>query len=690
MSGFDDDLHTQRSLGRWLPEIPEVPLEQRYEVAGELIGKGGFGDVYRAKKRLLPQWVAVKRLRSETDKHPPLEEQRRFVREVTLAASLDHPHIVRIEDWGRDAQGLYVVMALIEGGSLLQQVDQHGAVPLGKLLQYARQICLGLQAAHQQGIIHRDLKPANMLLDKTGRVLLADFGLARSSSGSHEAVIHSSGQPRYSIAYASPEQMAGESLDVRTDLFSLGATLYHLASGQRAYDRDFDLDAIPAELQALISGLLKKKRDQRLATVDVVLEQLNELQKRRVSGTTPPQPSGSQVNRGAASPAASVKPGEEDLASLVEKVLARVTAQQAQARGLLSQQRYAEAVAALEEVPEAQRHLLDASLYQECVALRDRVQSLDQEIKAAVLGARFDGVREKITALQELQPWRTDLERLLKTLPAKPVDTTPAILTAPFDARAAKAAQVALAKSLRQPEEWSNSVGMKFRAIPAGTFLMGSAEGEGEDDERPQHQVTITKPFWLGVHQVTQEQWRQVLGTTPWKGQSYTIEGSDVAASYVSWDDAVKFCERLSQKEGRRYRLPTEAEWEYACRAGTTTKYGFGDDEKQLGEYAWFSGNANFAGEQYAHRVGQKRPNAFGLYDVHGNVLEWCADWYEKEYYKKAPASDPSGPPSGSFRVLRGGSWVDEPFNLRSSYRHYVPPGYRFDGIGCRVVLECG
>jgi formylglycine-generating enzyme required for sulfatase activity len=425
-------------------------------------------------------------------------------------------------------------------------------------------------------------------------------------------------------------------------------------------------------------------------SVDVVLDQLNELQKRRVSGTTPPQPSGSQVNRGAASPAASVKPAEEDLASLVQKVLARVTAQQTQARGLLSQQRYAEAVAALEEVPEAQRHLLDPALYRECVALRDRVQSLDQEIKAAVLGARFDGVREKITALQELQPWRTDLERLLKTLPAKPVDTTPAILTAPFDARAAKAAQVALAKSLRQPEEWSNSVGMKFRPIPAGTFQMGSAEGEGYDNERPQHQVTITKPFWLGVHQVTQEQWRQVMGTTPWKGQSYTIEGSDVAASYVSWDDAVKFCERLSQKEGRRYRLPTEAEWEYACRAGTTTKYGFGDDEKQLGEYAWFSGNANFAGEQYAHRVGQKRPNAFGLYDVHGNVLEWCADWYEKEYYKKAPASDPSGPPSGSFRVLRGGSWVDEPFNLRSSYRHYVPPGYRFDGIGCRVVLECG
>jgi formylglycine-generating enzyme required for sulfatase activity len=192
------------------------------------------------------------------------------------------------------------------------------------------------------------------------------------------------------------------------------------------------------------------------------------------------------------------------------------------------------------------------------------------------------------------------------------------------------------------------------------------------------------------VHQVTQEQWRQVLGTTPWKGESFTIEGSDVAASYVSWDDAVKFCERLSQKEGRRYRLPSEAEWEYTCRAGTTTAYSFGDDEQQLGAYAWFDGNAWSKGEKYAHRVGQKRPNAFGLYDVHGNVWEWCADWYDAGYYAKAPASDPPGHPSGSFRVLRGGSWNDVPVNLRSSYRLYYTPDDRLSSTGCRVVLECG
>jgi formylglycine-generating enzyme required for sulfatase activity len=385
-----------------------------------------------------------------------------------------------------------------------------------------------------------------------------------------------------------------------------------------------------------------------------------------------------------------VAPAEEDLASLVEKVLAKVANQHTQARELLSQHRYAEAVAALEEIPEPQRHLLDAALYQECAGMRDRVSGLDQEIKTAVLAARFDGVREKIQTLQKLQPWRADLERLLKTLPTEAVIAPPTLLTAPFDARTAKAAQVTLAKSLKLPEEWTNSVGMKFRPIPAGTFQMGSPEGEGSDEERPRHSVTITKPFWLGVHQVTQGQWQQVMGTTPWKGKDRTIEGPDVAASYISWDDAVAFCQKLSQNEGKRYRLPTEAEWEYACRAGTTTKYSFGDDEKQLGESAWFDGNAFVKDEKYAHRVGQKKPNAFGLYDMHGNVLEWCADWYEGGYYKSSAAADPQGPSSGSFRVLRGGSWNFVPFNLRSSYRYYRTPGPRSSFTGCRVVLECG
>jgi formylglycine-generating enzyme required for sulfatase activity len=244
----------------------------------------------------------------------------------------------------------------------------------------------------------------------------------------------------------------------------------------------------------------------------------------------------------------------------------------------------------------------------------------------------------------------------------------------PFSAETARKAQATLARSLQMPEEWTNSVGMKFRPIPVGTYK----------------RITLTKPFWLGVHQVTQGQWLQVVGTTPWKGKEFTIEGADVAASCVSWDDAMAFCKKLSRKEGKRYRLPTEAEWEWACRAGTMTAYSFGDDGKQLGEYAWFDGNAYDKGERYPHRVGQKKSNPFGLYDVHGNVWEWCSDCHEDGNPLEEEAIDPQGPPFGSFRILRGGSWVSAAIYLRSSNRNYKAPGRRNDGIGCRVLCECG
>jgi formylglycine-generating enzyme required for sulfatase activity len=241
-----------------------------------------------------------------------------------------------------------------------------------------------------------------------------------------------------------------------------------------------------------------------------------------------------------------------------------------------------------------------------------------------------------------------------------------------------------------RPQQLSNSIGQDLVLIPAGSFLMGSPEGEPgrESDEGPQHRVEITKAFYMGRTEVTQGQWRGVMGTEPWKGESRVQEGEQNAASYINWDDATEFCRRLSQREGKTYRLPTEAEWEYACRAGTTTRFHFGDDESQLGEYAWFDGNAYYKDEKYAHRVGQKKPNPFGLYDLHGNVYEWCGDWYDSDYYASSPLRDPRGPNSGSSRVLRGGSWRHEPYYVRCAYRSSGTPDDRNYGPGFRVVLE--
>jgi formylglycine-generating enzyme required for sulfatase activity len=161
----------------------------------------------------------------------------------------------------------------------------------------------------------------------------------------------------------------------------------------------------------------------------------------------------------------------------------------------------------------------------------------------------------------------------------------------------------------QQGTVWENSISMKLVWIAPGEFKMGS--NDGEDFEKPLHTVKITKGFYMGAFEVTQGQYQQVMGTNP----SY-FKGANLPVEQVSWDDAVEFCKKLSQKEGKTYRLPTEAEWEYACRAGTTTKFSFGDDESQLGEYAWYGKNSGMK----THPVGKKKPNAWGLFDMHGNV----------------------------------------------------------------------
>ncbi len=243
----------------------------------------------------------------------------------------------------------------------------------------------------------------------------------------------------------------------------------------------------------------------------------------------------------------------------------------------------------------------------------------------------------------------------------------------------------------------TNSLGAKLAYIPAAEFLMGSPASEkGRDDYETQHRVKLTKPFYLGVHEVTQGEWKAVMGDEPWKNKTYAKAGSSYPATYVSWDDAVKFCAALTKREraagritaAQSYRLPTEAEWEYACRAGTTTRFSFGDDASysQLKNYAWFGENAYDIGEKYAHSVGLKKPNAWGLYDMHGNVYEWCSDWSGD--YPQGAVTDPQGPNAGSYRVYRGGSWFSFPQGARSANRNRLTPGYRRFSMGFRVALS--
>jgi len=235
----------------------------------------------------------------------------------------------------------------------------------------------------------------------------------------------------------------------------------------------------------------------------------------------------------------------------------------------------------------------------------------------------------------------------------------------------------------------AKGVTMKLVRIESGKFLMGSPKSEiGRDEgEGPQRLVTIGKPFYMGVTEVTQSQWKSVMGTEPWSGKRYAKSGDSHAVSYITWDDANRFCKAVSRKTGREVTLPTEAQWEYACRAGSKTKYSFGDDDSKLGSYAWYDGNADKAGEDYAHAVGLKKPNAWGLYDMHGNAWEWCRDWYDAGYYAKAKNIDPENTTRALVHVLRGGSWSKYPRDCRAAIRY----GFSTNHCGgFRVVALCG
>jgi formylglycine-generating enzyme required for sulfatase activity len=263
----------------------------------------------------------------------------------------------------------------------------------------------------------------------------------------------------------------------------------------------------------------------------------------------------------------------------------------------------------------------------------------------------------------------------------------------------------------------TNSLGMKLAAIPAGKFLMGSPPNEAErDDNEQQHEVAITRPFHMGVYDVTQREYEPLMGKV-WEGGKYNPwnngtffdaghgGGPDHPMENVRWYQAVEYCKRLSalpeeKRAGRRYRLPTEAEWEYACRGGTTTVFSFGHSLSS--RQANINGTAPYGGAEKGPylrkttKVGSYKPNAFGLYDMHGNVCQWCADWYDRDYYRSSPKEDPPGPAKGVlstgyndfYKVIRGGCWLDEGRACRAAYRFRAMPHENYRLIGFRLVCE--
>ena len=254
----------------------------------------------------------------------------------------------------------------------------------------------------------------------------------------------------------------------------------------------------------------------------------------------------------------------------------------------------------------------------------------------------------------------------------------------PFDATEARRRQQETAKALNLPIEKTVDLGdgvkLDLVLIPAGAFVMGSPTTEkGRLRNETQHRVRITKPFYMGKYEVTQEVWEKVMGKNP-----SNFRGAKLPVESVNWYYAGDFVSKLSRlvREKRRFQLPTEAQWEYACRAGSAGRFCFGDDEKKLGDYAWYRANS----ERKTHQVGGKKPNAWGLYDMHGNVMEWCRDMYGR--YDTRVVDDPTGPTNMKDRVARDGMCMSEPADMRSGLRLSYAGVQQLSGVsGFRVAL---
>jgi serine/threonine protein kinase len=549
------------------------------------LGEGGMGVVLKARHRRMDRLVAIKVLSAGGMKAPEAVE--RFHREVKAAAKLSHPNIVTAHDAGEHQGMHYLVTEYVAGKDLAAIVKEHGPLDVQAAVECTLQAARGLQYAHEQGIIHRDIKPGNLLLDKKGTVKILDMGLARleasaSRDDSGGERLTRSGQVMGTCEYMAPEQAFDTHMaDARSDIYSLGCTLYRLLIGQPPYQGE------TLVLVGLAGALLLL-----LGTVLTL----------------------------------------------------------------------------------ALRHGTTES----------RIQDLKSQI----------------------------------TNPQCPPPPT----VAPFDAKKAKEHQEAWARHLGVPVEITNSIGMKLVLIPPGEFTMGSPKELIEEElkrpdneqwyrwrlpgEGPQHRVRITKPFYLGRYVVTQGEYEKVMGNNPSEfsatgKQKDKVGGQDTKrflVEGVSWDEAVEFCRKLSERPeekaaGRRYRLPSEAQWEYACRAGNTGRFSFSPsnraipreyDEHGLEDCGWFGYNSG----RMPHAVGLRRGNPWSLYDMHGNVWEWCQDWYDKDWYVASPADDPSGPPGGSDRVLRGGSWCHPAGNCRSARRdNGDATRYRSYDAGFRVSL---
>ncbi len=589
-----------------------------------VIGKGGMGAVYEARHIELNSVCVVKEMLPPDDDDLVELLAKQFKREAMILASLKHPNLPRVTDYFTEGDKYYLVMDLIEGTSLDKLISVKG-LSEAKVLKYADQLLVVLDYVHGKGVLHRDIKPANIIVQPDDNVILVDFGLVKIV-GSQMSSFSMRGLTPH---YAPPEQYKGGT-DAHSDLYSLAATLYQALSG-----------VLPTSASDQFSG-------------------------------------------DALQPLGRLRPDiSQNTVRVIEKTLQLDRAKRCQNAAEMRAALKDPGTAVVDEPkvgPAVGDSMLTSPLAPEPPVVDNPTHYQDGQLPPP---KPKPAPPQKVPMPVWQQAAIGGMALVIVVLLA--VVIAPALTPPPLAPTALPTPAVPVALTNDQLLTLAPNVTLDLARIPAGEFLMGSTDADSQAGsyEKPQHKVTLDE-YLIGKTEVTNAQYAAYAQA---RGLNWSMPSGEEnhPVVNVSWGDAVAFCAWATQTTGRNVTLPTEAQWEKAARGTDGRIYPWGNEAPNA-NLANF--NSNEKGTTAVGKYSSAGDSPYGLVDTAGNVWEWTADWYRETYYASSPASNPQGPTTGQYRVVRGGGWSSYSSYVRAAYRDGVGPAFRYDNCGFRVAVS--